>query len=146
MSAKVYEEIEIEKKNPQPTPPVGLRVVFHSGGDKSKTLPADVMRYEDEPGRVALMVATPQGWQFKGGVYYHGSRHNNGSNRTIFNNGTWEYVQTEADGSAKIPQWHFKQHNDYIAHRIRAQENSEAMQKATEAAMKAKREAASAGV
>lgn len=146
MNQRVYEEIETEKKCPQPTPPIGLPVIYHPSGDKSKILPARVYRFEDEPGRVAVTVDTPTGLQFKGGVYYHGSRHNNGSNRTIYNNGTWDYVQSEADGTAKIPQWHFKQHADYIAHRIKAQENADAMQKATEAAMKAKREAQAAGV
>jgi hypothetical protein len=140
--ARVWDEIDIEKKNPQPTPPIGLPVVWHHAGDKNKPTPARVYRYEDEPGRVALTVETPTGLQFRGGVYYAGSKHNNGSNRTIYNNGTWDYVQTEADGSAKIPAWHYDKHKAYIEKRMQAQRNSEAMQAATEAAMKAKREAA----
>ncbi len=146
MNEKAYAEIELEKKCPQPTPPLAIAVRYHPSGDENKTLPARVFRYEEEPGRVALVIDTPQGLKFQGGVYYHGSRHNNGSNRTIFNNGTWDYIQAEADGTAKIPQWHYKQHADYIAHRIKAQQNADAMQAATEAAMKAKREAQAAGV
>jgi hypothetical protein len=141
VNQKVWDEIEEEKKKPQPTPPIGLAIVFHGGGDKSKPVPARVFRYEDEPGRIAVTVETPTGLQFKGGVYYHGSRHNNGSNRTIYNNGTWDYIEGET-----APKWHFKQHTEYIERRQKAQQNAETMQAATEAAMKAKREAQTAGV
>lgn len=133
---RVWAAIEAEKATPQPTPPDCLRVRYFKGGGKTPA-PADVFRYEDEPGRVALLVQTPQGVKYQPGVYYQGSRHNNGSNRTIANNGTWDYLEGE-----KIPAWHFNKHKEYIEKRVAAQRRNEDMQAATEANMKAKREAA----
>lgn len=89
-----WTELEADKQNLQPTPPVGEDVVWYMGGNSAHPVPAKVTEIESA-GRVKLVVFPKNAFpQHKPGVYHLSARiHQKPGNPTTRNCGAWDYVR-----------------------------------------------------
>lgn len=95
MNEVAWQEIEEDKANLQPTPPVGEKAVWYVAGDRKHPVPAQVVGIEG-PGRLKLVVFQANSFpQHKAGVYHVSAKiHQKGGNQTTRNCGSWDYVRT----------------------------------------------------
>lgn len=113
-------EIEKEKRRPQPTPPVGMPIVWYLNGDRRLPRAAVVTDIEG-PGRIAVAI-TPKNSQtlHRTGVHY--THHPDCEDEDdqpkntpqVARNGTWDYVPGYF---STIPREHFQPHLDLIEKR-----------------------------
>jgi len=92
MNEKAWNDLEADKKRPQPTPPVGYAVQWYRSGNTSDPVPALVSGIEG-PGRLKL-VAFPINtfMQHKSGVYHVSAKvHDQKGNPTTGRCGSWDY-------------------------------------------------------
>lgn len=87
-------ELEEDRQNLQPTPPVGEDVVWYMSGNKAYPVPAKVTEIESA-GRVKLVTFPKNAFpQHKPGVYHLSAKiHQKPGNPTTRNCGAWDYVR-----------------------------------------------------
>ena len=142
MNDIAWENIEKDRANPQPTPPIGERVQWYKEGDTRDPRAAIVTGIE-ESGRVKLVTFAPNAFpEHKMGVYHVSNKvHAIHNNMTTKRCGSWDYLP-----GTRVPSAHYDLFNETIQKRVNNLENQEQKQKALEAIKAAKEaEAAKAG-
>jgi len=93
MNEVAWKEIQEDKANLQPTPPVGEKVVWYVGGDLKHPVPAQISGIEG-PGRLKLVVFPINSFpQHRPGVYHVSAKIHQKPNPGTRNNGAWDYVR-----------------------------------------------------
>lgn len=141
------DQIAKERKRLQPTPPVGMPVVWFMGGDDKNPRPALVTQVEG-PGRVSLVILPLNTMpQHKMGVLYKDhpdmEEANTPAKRT---KGSWDYVP---GFPSMIPKEHFEHHKGLLDHRekqamaqLQQEEHDAEVRAAKQKELNKKREAA----
>jgi len=139
MNDLAWENIEKDRANPQPTPPIGERVQWYKEGDTRDPRAAIVTGIE-ESGRLKLVTFAPNAFpEHKMGVYHVSNKvHAIHNNMTTKRCGSWDYLP-----GTRVPSAHYDLFNETIQKRVNNLENQEQKQKAL-AAIKAAKEAEAA--
>jgi hypothetical protein len=97
MNETVWAELQEQRKNLQPTPPIGEPLVWYIAGDVTRPCAAVCNAIEDHDGRLYVTIHTKGGMVMHRGACYHISHPiHQKRTQTTANNGAWDYPRGKA--------------------------------------------------